>query len=1209
MNKIVENNNVGQSIFVTSLAGDRKFQGTFTWSFAFDYIINEVVSYQGLDGESTLVETNNLQAIIGATGLTGTFMDISQKPLFTDAVVTAFKTLSSYISVDIRQTTTEVENPFLYIFGASDLQDPTTMATGIATGLDDNNSAAFIMFDIERNTEPEHLALQQGYNPDHARVSDGFGSRDDVALHEILHALGLMHPHDIVVGTTLLPQEYDFKRNTIMSYNRHAIDGNDQIINEYGHVMTPMAFDIAALGHMYGLNTTRATGDTMYRIINAGEQLVDDHVNGNVAIGRAFYCISDFGGTDTISAEGANQRALINLNEATLSTSPAYWQETLRDQILSSNAWSGLPEAVKQEFTNLKLAAGGGLSTLFDANGMRIGGFTIAQHSRIEVARGSENDDVIIGNQVRGNTLYGNGGNDLIVGGDESDKIYGGDGDDEIFSGYGNDLIFGDGGNDIIHLGGGFSIAYGGDGNDTFHVFNMYNSSYRIVGGKGFDTMMFKASEFNYLRLVDLADGRLWHWGMQFSEIDNFALDSGKSIMATQIMDILYRQAAIPDFISGQTTFNQEWKSVSVGFGYSDTSSKIVFRATLPDNIDGHRINVTGTAFSSSDFSVRVVGRDVIVEYIGDAKNIGHIEKSIGISTETDVYRDGQWEVDKHSYSLNAATNVKLASVRDNATISGPDEINPFYAISGQYFQFSIEGSRPEHHFSFEVIGEHADKFAFGHGSFYTSLYQLNDDVFANGEGYSITIRATDGTIELFKDVKVMLDRNFEFEPEVKFDDAGFQSPGIMDAAIGSVAGRDYLGNNFYTDWGDPRIKLTAEIIDAQNPDAAVYIKDGLLYLGWSPSVQEDGSTVKVKLTATDKTMLNSSIYVEFTISMPEPYIPTEIIGPDVLDAGFTDEIEGIELLFGDNNPGQNPVVWSILNDESGLFEISTSGILRTVSQLDFSAKSHFTVTVQGFDGVTTLLKTITIEPLHFINMIEGTPGDDILYGTWRSDDIYGGDGDDIIYASGGYDIVYGGAGNDTLIATDFYVDFYGEDGDDILIGSHRGDYLYGGDGNDIIYGGGHKDRIWGGAGADVFVYKDVTDSDYYNLDLSDRIFDLEDDDAFDFTELGDVSFDWDNGPAGSIYVEVNWQPNKQYGYLSIDVDRDGEFDMAIDFDAGAAGLTQINFVNGPTYYLNSASSFGLASTSSYRLVDDDLFASPIIDNAPDVYHQYQWAA
>jgi len=334
---------------------------------------------------------------------------------------------------------------------------------------------------------------------------------------------------------------------------------------------------------------------------------------------------------------------------------------------------------------------------------------------------------------------------------------------------------------------------------------------------------------------------------------------------------------------------------------------------------------------------------------------------------------------------------------------------------------------------------------------------------------------------------------------------------------------------------------------------------------------------------------------------------PTEILAPATIAAAQDDTV--IFDFALDAFEGDVDINWSITSPNADKFLISSSGRLSSIGAINFGNGEPVEVTVQAFDGINTLTKSIFIEALEFENNIEGTSGNDVIYGTWRDDIIFGGDGDDILYATGGYDILHGGDGNDTLIVLDEVADLYGGDGDDILIGGEYEDYFEGGAGNDIIYGGGHKDIIWGDQGADIFVYKDVSDSDYWDLDRSDEICDLEDDDAFDFTELGDVSFDWDNGPAGSIYVEVIWESDFNYGYLAIDVDRDGEFDMAIDFYGGEAGLTQINFVNGPSYYLDDFTSMRSTSTAMARLVDDELFTNPVVDNTPDVYHQYQWAA
>lgn len=80
-----------------------------------------------------------------------------------------------------------------------------------------------------------------------------------------------------------------------------------------------------------------------------------------------------------------------------------------------------------------------------------------------------------------------------------------------------------------------------------------------------------------------------------------------------------------------------------------------------------------------------------------------------------------------------------------------------------------------------------------------------------------------------------------------------------------------------------------------------------------------------------------------------------------------------------------------------------------------------------------------------FDNIIDGTPGKDVLTGK-RSDDLIAG--------FGGNDILIGGAG------------------DDLLNGGSSKDVLRGGKGNDLLDGGAGNDKLFGGEGADQFLLK-----------------------------------------------------------------------------------------------------------------------------------------
>ena len=90
-----------------------------------------------------------------------------------------------------------------------------------------------------------------------------------------------------------------------------------------------------------------------------------------------------------------------------------------------------------------------------------------------EYISGLEGDDIIfVSNNNTGllerNYIYGNEGNDVIVGGTSIDHIWGNSGDDTIYGGDYRSTIEGGSGDDVIYAGLGDDSLYGGAGKDTF---------------------------------------------------------------------------------------------------------------------------------------------------------------------------------------------------------------------------------------------------------------------------------------------------------------------------------------------------------------------------------------------------------------------------------------------------------------------------------------------------------------------------------------------------------------------------------------------------------------------------------------------------------------------------------------------------------------------------------------------------------------------
>ncbi|MEQ9695009.1 nidogen-like domain-containing protein [Shimia sp. SDUM112013] len=245
-------------------------------------------------------------------------------------------------------------------------------------------------------------------------------------IHEIGHGLGIYHPFD---GGGTLPSigaAMDNERYTVMSYTGATS------ANAYGHAVTMMALDIAALQEQYGAETY-AAGNSTYTLFDAGGSALRLN-EGDMHIGRAYATIWDSGGTDTIDYGSTANSVLINLNDATLDRSQVAADAAPAITALQhTDFYSSLSTSLRTENINDDYHAGGFFSrVLIENNGSYTGldgGFAIAYGAQIENATGGQNEDLLIGNELA-NTLTGNDGNDVLIGGGGNDTLEGGEGCD-----------------------------------------------------------------------------------------------------------------------------------------------------------------------------------------------------------------------------------------------------------------------------------------------------------------------------------------------------------------------------------------------------------------------------------------------------------------------------------------------------------------------------------------------------------------------------------------------------------------------------------------------------------------------------------------------------------------------------------------------------------------------------------------------------------
>ncbi|MCI3132704.1 M10 family metallopeptidase C-terminal domain-containing protein [Phenylobacterium aquaticum] len=349
-------------------------------------------------------------------------------------------------------------------------------------------------------------------------------------LHEIGHALGLKHPFE---GSSVLPDDYDTTRYTVMSYTDYA-DGNwidvekvggvDRLVSSFIHPQTPMVFDIAALQARYGADLQTNATNTTYA----------------PSSDPAMRTIWDGGGVDTIDLSSHARSAMIDLTPGAYS---------------SIDIWSAADQA--RWWTALYPNLSGAIAKAFADPGVYTwtNNFAIAYGTVIENVKGGSGADTVMGNDadnlIEGNGgqdyLRGGAGNDTLRGGDAFDDLngnqgndteFGGEGDDWVVGGKDNDVLYGEAGNDIVYGNLGDDTISGGDGADWVRG-GQGNDSVSggagddlLYGDRGDDTLSGGAGADTFRSFGDAGLDRVIDFSR--TEGDRVVLDPGTSYTVAQ---------------------------------------------------------------------------------------------------------------------------------------------------------------------------------------------------------------------------------------------------------------------------------------------------------------------------------------------------------------------------------------------------------------------------------------------------------------------------------------------------------------------------------------------------------------------------------------------------------------------------------------------------------------------------------------------------
>lgn len=151
---------------------------------------------------------------------------------------------------------------------------------------------------------------------------------------------------------------------------------------------------------------------------------------------------------------------------------------------------------------------------------------------------GNAGDDTLLGGDGA-DTLNGGDGNDEIVGGasgnDLRDVVFGGNGNDTVDGGYGNDELRGDAGNDQLAGGFGADTLIGGTGDDTLTgsalgdlLFGGDGDDF-VNGGFGFDRMNGGTGADDFFHLGIASHGSDWIQDYNSTEGDVLLLGNGSA--------------------------------------------------------------------------------------------------------------------------------------------------------------------------------------------------------------------------------------------------------------------------------------------------------------------------------------------------------------------------------------------------------------------------------------------------------------------------------------------------------------------------------------------------------------------------------------------------------------------------------------------------------------------------------------------------------
>ena len=732
-----------------------------------------------------------------------------------------------------------------------------------------------------------------------------------------------------------------------------------------------------------------------------------------------------------------------------------------------------------------------------------------------EQVLGGSGNDYIVSTHGGGDLLYGQAGNDVLVGGNatQGDSLYAGDGNDVLVSGLGSDGLYGGAGTDIavltgnradyaIKKGEGYSI------NDRWFDFSVTEKGVGIT------------KTLHDVEYVQFADG-IYQINQSTGELTlvqpvvvDYPLELSASLSdrdGSEVLDslVLSGMPKGAELYSG----NQLLGTVGVDGKLTLTASSGLWSASALDvKLTGLTLRVPGNNAGQVDLKVDAIAKEVGTDQTSSASDDDSIRLSYFNATEG--------EPGDQNRTYGSEHNIVVGDLDGSVVLPGQN-----YNIA---FMVDSSGS----------IGNEAME---------TIKTQLTQ-VFASLKNSAGTEGA--GKVNIF-----LVDFDSQANKSISVDLKDPNALTKLQSVLGSMDGSYWDGGA--TNYEDA-LKTTSNWFNsdtaknnANAKNLAYFITDGApnTYYGY-----EDTNPV-INLVTGER--LDAFVNVNNYVPGQAFYATIGGTSRVLIDANGRVQQWSQN---SNNNKWNSTSIGTLRAQGDGTFEISTTydgnywalqnalavlpllaankvvlqaiGIGNNVSidtLKQFDSDQVVQSNVSASDLANSILGT-SINNLPGADRFNGGAGDDILFGDAvrftgiggegyaaikqyvsgklgagsatdaqvhsyirdhasefdqssandKGDTLYGGDGNDILFGQGGDDFLYGGAGNDILFGGSGNDTLYGESGSDVLSGGSGNDTLYGGTGNDVLSGGLGNDILVGGlsddilkgdAGADTFTW------------------------------------------------------------------------------------------------------------------------------------------